>query len=397
MLNMLRFLVSTIFALGSAFASPASAIVGQYLEFVTKYHVDADSINATALKTRLEAMLMQRCGKDASCPTTAVYDDLKALTKTLPDASSSFLSPLDLKQLIASAQSYSLGVEMRGGIVYRVAADSSAAKLGVKRGDRIVLATRDGAMINPGAAFSDAKPVTVRLERDGKQLELSLTPALGLQAGLLIPEANLLSASTAYLRIPSFRVPSTATRVHSLLSSLQSRNPKELVIDLRFNTGGYLEEALLTLSAFLADGAVMQLQSRSATSTYSLRAGGVETIVGETVKRSSVSFAVKWSTRTVILVNPSTSSASEIFALSMKRGGSSVVGETSAGRARYAALPLKLSDGSELRLAVTRNAYPNGEPMPPSVAPTELVKDDPSALAKGADPVLEAALKLLEK
>lgn len=394
---MLRFLILTIFAFGSALASPASALVGQYLEFVTKYHVDADSINAAALKARLEAMLTQRCGKDATCPTTAVYDDLKALTKTLPDASSSFLSPIDLRQLVTSAQSYSLGVEMRFDIVYRVATDSSAAKLGVKRGDQLVSATREGATVNPSSNFSDAKPITLRLERDGKPLELSLTPALGLQAALLTPEATMLNASTAYLRIPSFRVPGTATRVHSLLSNLQSRNPKALIVDLRFNTGGYLDEALLTLSAFLPDGAVMQLQSRSATSTYSLRAGGVETIVGESVKRSSVGFAVKWSTRAVILSNTSTSSASEIFALSMKRGGSSIVGEVSAGRARYAALPLKLSDGSELRLAVTRNAYPNGDPMPPNVAPTEVVKDEPALLAKGADPVLEAALKLLEK
>ena len=394
---MLRFLVLTIFALSSALASPASALVGQYLEFVTKYHVDADSIDAAAFKARLEVMLTQRCGKDLTCPTTAVYDDLKALTKTLPDASSSFWSPLDLKQLIASNQSYSLGVELRGDIVYRVASDSSAVKTGLKRGDQILRATREGVAINLNANFSDAKPVTVRLERDGKQLELNITPALGLQAALLTPEATMLSASTAYLRIPSFRMPGTATRVHSLLSSLQSRNPKGLVIDLRFNTGGYLEEALLTLSAFLPDGAVMQLQSRSATSTYSLRAGGVETVIGAAIKRSSVNFAVRWPTRAVTLQNASTSSASEIFALSMKRGGSSVVGEISAGRARYAALPLKLSDGSELRLAVTRNAYPNGDPLPPSVMPTELVKDDPTLLAKGADPVLEAAVKLLEK
>lgn len=394
---MLRLLFLTIFALGSALASPASALVGQYLEFVTKYHVDADSINASTLKAQLEAMLAQRCGKDAACPTTAVYNDLKAITKTLPDASSSFLSPLDLKQLVTSAQSHSLGVELRGEIVYRVAADSSAARLGLKRGDQIISATREGAAVNLSASFSDAKPITVRLERDGKPLELSLTPGLGLQPLLLTPEVKLLSASSAYLRIPSFRVPGTATRVHSLLSSLQSRNPRGLIVDLRFNTGGYLDEALLTLAGFQPDGAVMQLQSRSAVSTYSLRAGGVETIVGENVKRSAVSFAVRWQTPTVILMNASSSSASEVFAIIMKRGGSSIVGEVSAGRARYAALPIKLSDGSELRLAVTRNAYPNGDPFPQNVTPTEQVKDDPMLLTKGADPVLEAAVKLLEK
>jgi carboxyl-terminal processing protease len=383
---MLRLLVFLLFALSSALASPASALVNQYLEFVTKFHVDADSLNAVALKARLEGMLKTRCGSDATCPTTAVYDDLKAITRTLPDATSSFLSPLDLTRLTQDAQRFSLGMEVRGDIVYRVARDSSAERAGLKRGDRLISALPN---------VTDARPVTLRVERDGKTLEVSVTPAIVGNA-LLNPETRWLEGGFAYLRIPTWRVPGTAQRVHSALSALQSRNPKGLVIDLRFNTGGYLEDALLSAAPFLGDGAVMQLQSRSATVTYSVRALGLEATQGEGIKRNTVDFAVAWRTRVVVLTNASTSSAAEVFALALKRAGVKVVGEQSAGRARYAALPIKLSDGSELRLAVTKNAYPNGDPMPLAVTPDETVKDEPSALARGQDPVLEAGVKALE-
>ncbi len=383
--------------LSSALASPASALVGQYLELVTKYHVEADAINAASLKTKLEAMVKQRCGTDATCPTTRIYDDLKSFTKTLPDGSSSFLSPVDLARVGSNAQRYALGLELRGDVVYRVASDSSAAKAGLRRGDRVLSVTRDGETVPVQAlSFVDAKPVNLAVEREGKPLQVVVSPGLGWQNALLQPESAVTSGGFAYLRIPSFRASDTAQRVHSLISALQSRNPKGLLIDLRFNTGGYLDQSLLSLSAFLEDGSVLGQQSRAASLTYSLRAGGVEAAQGETINRVALEFAVKYKGRIAVIVNASTSSAAEVFALALKRVGTRFVGETTAGRARYAALPIKLSDGSELRLAVTRNTYPNGDPLPMGLNPDVSVKDDVSALTRGADPVLEAGLKLLE-
>ncbi|NJK43929.1 MAG: hypothetical protein HC933_06265 [Pleurocapsa sp. SU_196_0] len=287
-LEMLRFFVSLLILLSpAALASPASVLVAQYLEFVTKYHVDAEELNAASLKTRLETMLKSRCGADATCPTTRVYDDLKTITRTLPDQTSSFLSPVDLLRLNTETKRYSLGLEIRGDIVYRVLNGSSAATQGVKRGDKVRGVTREGLSVPLNAlSFTDAKPVTVTLEREGKPVPVTLTPALNLQSALLNPESALLENSIGYVRIPSFRAPDTAQRVHSLVSALQSRNPKGLLIDLRFNTGGYLDQALLTLGAFLEDGAVLGLESRTASVTYSLRAGGVEVAQGEGVNAS---------------------------------------------------------------------------------------------------------------
>jgi carboxyl-terminal processing protease len=397
-LEMLRFFVMVLFALSAAAtASPASVLVNQYLEFVTKYHVDGDNLNTASLKTRLEGVLKTRCGADATCPTTRVYDDLKAVTRSLPDQSSSFLSPVDLLRLNTEAKRFSLGLEIRGDIVYRVVVGSSAATQGVKRGDRVLGVTRDGVNVPLNAlSFVDAKPVTLSVERDGKPVPLTLTPAVNLQSALLTPETALLENGVGYLRIPSFRAPDTAQRVHSLVSALQSRNPKGLLMDLRFNTGGYLDQALLTLAAFLEDGAVLGLESRTATTTYSLRAGGVEVAQGEGVKRLALTFATKFKGRVVVLVNNSTSSAAEVFALALERAGTQFAGEITAGRARYAALPIKLTDGSELRLAVTRNQYPNGNALPANLTPDSSVKDDVTALTKGSDPVLEAGVKLLE-
>jgi C-terminal processing protease CtpA/Prc len=161
---------------------------------------------------------------------------------------------------------------------------------------------------------------------------------------------------------------------------------------LRFNSGGYLDEALLTQSLFF-EGEVLQLRSKKSTASYGLRGGLIE-VAGVTqpqrLERPQV-----FSGAVVALVNGSTSSAAEVLGLAWRRAsGLRLVGEITAGRASYAALPIKMLDGSELRLAVIRNLYPNLEPLPARLEPDIAVRDDVSKLTE-KDPVLEAGVKLL--
>ena len=72
------------------------------------------------------------------------------------------------------------------------------------------------------------------------------------------------------------------------------------------------------------------------------------------------------------------------------------IGESSAGRSKYATLPLRLTEGSELRLAVIRHLYPSEEALLEKLTPDMLIKDDVQALNKNSDPILEAAQKQLE-
>ena len=397
---MIRNLVLTWFLLlGAATASPASDLAQQYLEFVTQYHVDADSLNIEAIKAKASTAVVLRCGADANCAAGRIYDDLKRITLSL-DTSSSFIAQPDLERIrleqLGDANldvRFALGIEVRDSIVYRVISGSSAADNGIKRGDKIVSISREGKVWTQNT-FPDAAPVVVRIERAGQAFDLTVTPASGLLMGLLAPEGRLLENGIAYLRIPSFKAIGTAQKVHNLLSSLTARGATKLVLDVRFNGGGYLDEALLTLSAFF-QGEVLKMRSKLGILTYTLKNGGLEAIGNS--NKVSLEFPYEFRGKTVVLVNAQTSSASEVLCLAWQRSSyTKFIGEPSAGRSKYATLPLRLLDGSELRLAVIRHLYPSEEPLLDKLIPDMAIKDDLQALSKGSDPMLEAAIKQLE-
>jgi carboxyl-terminal processing protease len=391
-----RVLVVVVLWCSAAWASPASELVKQYLEFVGQYHVDADNLDLNALQSRTEAMLLQRCGTDTACPSSKIYADLKGITQGLDNASN-FIAQPDLERVrleqLGDANldtRFALGIELRDNIVYRVLAGSSAFENGVKRGDKVLGITREGrAWSQP--TFPDATPVVLRLERAGQAFNLTVTPASGLLLGLQNPEGRMLGDTTAYLRIPSFKAIGTAQKVHNLLSNLVTRGAQKLVLDLRFNTGGYLDETLLTLSAFF-QGEVLKMRSKVGILTYVLKEGALEAIGAENKVRLEFPFVFKGSV--VVLVNAQTASAAEVMTLAWQRSSyTKFFGEPSAGRSKYATLPIQLLDGSELRLAVIRHLYPSEQPLLEKLIPDVAVKDDVQALNKGQDPVLEAALK----
>jgi carboxyl-terminal processing protease len=384
-----------------AVASPASELATQFYEFVSEYHVDADSLDLGLLKTRVNNAVQERCGNDQSCPVIKIYSDLIEITQKL-DTASQFVAQPDLERIRLEQLGdsnldvrYALGIELRENIVYRVLSGSSAFEVGLKRGDKILGMTRENRPWNIAQnSFPDAAPVTVRLERAAQTFDLTIIPASGLLMGLLTPEGRMLENNTAYIRIPSFKVIGTAQKVHNLLSNLASRGATQLILDLRFNTGGYLDETLLTLSAFF-QGDILKMRSRKAMLTYTLKNGVLEAIGNPS--KTSLEFPALFKGKIVVLVNAQTSSAAEVMALIWQRVSyTKFVGEISAGRSRYATLPLRLLEGSQLQLAVIRHLYLSQEPLLEKLTPDLIVTDDLQALNKGTDLLLEAGLGQLK-
>lgn len=399
---MKRVIITLLFCwFSQALATPASELVKQYVEFISEYHVDADTLDLNALKTRTQTALVLRCGSDSNCAAGKIYEDLKRITQSL-DSSSSFIAQPELERIrleqLGDAnldQRFALGIELRENIVYRVLTGSSAADIGVKRGDKILGMTRAGA---PWAisqnSFPDAAPVVLKIERAGQTFELTALPASGLLMGLLSPEGRLLENGIAYIRIPSFKAIGTAQKVHNLLNNLVTRGASKLILDLRFNAGGYLDETLLTLSAFF-QGEVLKMRSRLGILTYHLKNGVLEAV--SSTNKVQLEFPTAFTGKVIVLVNAQTSSAAEVMALAWQRASyTKFIGEISAGRSKYATLPLRFTEGSELRLAVIRHLYPSEQPLLEKLTPDILLKDDVQALNKGTDPLLEAAQKQLQ-
>ncbi len=136
-----------------------------------------------------------------------------------------------------------------------------------------------------------------------------------------------------------------------------------VVLDLRDNPGGLLDEAVAVASAFLDGGPVVSYERRGAKPRTLDAFEGGDT-----------------ATPLVVLVNPSTASAAEVVAGALQdRNRAVVVGTRTYGKGSVQE-PSTLSDGSALELTVGRYLTPSGralegigiEPdvvVPPGAAP----------------------------
>jgi carboxyl-terminal processing protease len=387
-----------------AWASPASEVSAQFLNYLENYYVEPDKLDLKTVRERLTVALGQECAEDANCPSSKIHAELSAIVKSFPDKTSRFLTPQEAaqKRLEAKGDSltdarFGLGLELRKSMVYRVLDNSPADKAGVLIGDVVLNIVRNNQPWTKNLEFSDNAPVTFMLERRKVALEKSMIPELGWLTNLAFPEARVLKPGrVGYIRVPSFRMAGTAARVHAQIANLLSARAPALILDLRFNSGGSLDEMLLTLSGFM-DGEVLQLRARNAAQVYSLKNGGIDAVNGGKTSRYALEKPTSFKGSLIVLTNSSTSNAAELFALILQRRQvARFIGESSFGQCQTALAPLQLLDQSELRLATVKNLFANGETIPDKLEPDYAMIDDFAAIKQGHDLVLETAVSWLE-
>jgi carboxyl-terminal processing protease len=392
-----------------AFSSPASDLASQFQTFLTRYYVEPSKLDLNAIRAKLERALKTNC-TDKDCAAQKLHETVRSITRELPDGVSSYRTPeevarLQLEQGGDASQDtrYDLGWDVRRDkqnrdVVVRLLEGGPAALAGVQVGDVIEEAShgvKAGALRD--VPFTNSSAAGLKILRRGKRLNLYVTPVTGTITTMLQPSVKLLTVRNSkvlYLRIPSFRSIGTAQRLHDAISKFSSQNPAALVLDFRYNAGGFLDEAMLFLSA-LTEGAVLQLRSRQATQTYSVQNGTLE--VDSPARTVTLDRYTRFDGPVFALVNASTSSSAEILvALLAHENLARVIGEPTRGLAAYAVLPLRMTDGSELRLASVRNHYADHEPFSKKVIPDRPVPDDLNALTEGKDAMLEEVMTELE-
>ncbi|MFT5680662.1 MAG: carboxyl-terminal processing protease [Myxococcota bacterium] len=144
-----------------------------------------------------------------------------------------------------------------------------------------------------------------------------------------------------------------AARLEELMKKIPDGSG--LLLDLRDNQGGLLEEALAAASLFLEGGAVI---------TYRRRSDGVDEALVATGNR-------RWSAPVVILTNERTSGTAEVFASALQdHRAATLVGSTTTGRAAEPGY-YPVGSGLVLQLADTNLRAPSGR----SWAGTGLIPD----------------------
>jgi carboxyl-terminal processing protease len=175
----------------------------------------------------------------------------------------------------------------------------------------------------------------------------------------------------------------TTTRVAESLTALQGQADGRLagiVLDLRSNPGGVLDEAVRLADLFLRQGPVVSVVGRHPASRQSFVASGKSTVPDVPM---------------IVLINGGSASASEIVAAALQDAGRAVViGSSSYGKGSVQTV-LRMPDNGELILTWARLMAPSGYPLHrhgviPTICTADL-PDDAAYLATGLTRAATAA------
>ncbi|HEY6730026.1 MAG TPA: S41 family peptidase [Solirubrobacterales bacterium] len=261
-------------------------------------------------------------------------------------------------------------IEVKRGLrVGQVFPGSPAEQAGIEVGDTIVsvegesIAGESSAEATKKIKGPEGTEVTigVRDAKGGKTRELTLT-----RAEVTLPNVSGRFEKVDGRRLGYVRLLSFSEGAHGQLAQAVEKVEKEgvegIVLDLRHNPGGLLDEAVRSASLFLPEGEVVV---RTASRTQ-----------GESVHKTSGGRIS--SLPVVVLIDRGTASAAEILAAALADdGGAEVVGTRSYGKGVFQE-EQGLSNGGALKLTVGEYFTPEGVNLAKShgIHPDVKVEDD---------------------
>jgi len=323
-----------------------------------------------------------------------VYGAIKGMLATL-DPHSSFFDPDENKEMKAelTGEFHGVGMEVatKDGEIVVIAPIEGfpAAKAGIKPGDRLV--SIDG-VTTAGMSVTDAvkrikgkKGTTVRLEvlREGTPEPLAFDIVRD-TIKIAPVDSKLLDGKIGYVRIKSF-MDKTSRHLREQLDAMEKAAGGPLaglVLDLRDDPGGLLDEAVGVADEFLASGVIVSTEGKHKKATD---------VAYATLKGTRLGFPM------VVLVNSGSASASEIVAGALQdQKRALIVGTKTFGKGSVQTL-YELPDGSALKLTIALYYTPahrsiQGEGIVPDVyVPTTLAPEPDAKREKDLDKHLKGA------
>lgn len=299
----------------------------------------------------------QYVGRDQLDDRALIYGAIDGMTQAVGDTGhTDFMTPEERAERNENLSGSYVGIGVRidatdEGLprVVDVFADSPAEAAGLRPGDVIMEVdgrSTAGATIDEVAGWvrgeeGTSVTVVVRAEGTGPARTYAIVRAdvpLDPVSWVLVP-----GSTTALLRLDQFSH-GAADEIVLALKDLQAAGAERLVLDLRGNPGGYVNEAVGIASQFLAEG-VVYVERNAA---------------GEETTHEVTPDGVAYDLPLVVLVDSDTASSSEIVSGALQDAGRArIVGETTYGTGTVLG-EFVLSDGSALRIGTVEWLTPSG-------------------------------------
>jgi carboxyl-terminal processing protease len=229
---------------------------------------------------------------------------------------------------------------------------TAAYKAGIRYGDRIVAIDGQSAegwgvsQVQNKLLGPPGTPITVKVARAGQAEPLEFHMTRGSVASPSIPNIFMLGGGVGYVGLQKSFNTTTAEEMNRALQQLHSQDMSSLIIDLRCNRGGLVDQAFRVVNHFLYSGErVVLMKGRpSVFPTSDLRARNTQP--------DDIPI--------VVLIDRGSASAAEIVAAAFQDHDRAVlVGESSFGKGLVQS-PYTLRDGSGLILTEGKYYTPSG-------------------------------------
>ncbi len=235
-------------------------------------------------------------------------------------------------------------------IVMEVIAGGPSEKAGLLQGDRIL---KVGDKVIAGVGFPQdsmvrrmkgpaGSKVNITVGRGKENIEFEITR--GKIPVHCVDAAFMVNETTGYIKLSKFSK-TTFQEVNIAAMKLLGQGMKKLIFDLRDNTGGYFDQAMMLCNLFLEKGDEIVYMQGLHRKKEEYKADGK---------------GILKDIKLCVLINENSASSSEIFAGAIQdndRG--TIIGRRSFGKGLVQE-PIYFSDGSGLRLTVARFYTPSG-------------------------------------
>ena len=328
---------------------------GMWLGYLLSPRVDLDSSQRKMLEV---LALINREYVDDVPLDSLVEITIPELLHNL-DPHSAYISAKDLERVNSELEGSfgGIGIQFQTPgdtvTVVEVIAGSPAYKAGLLPGDRIVTVDSTdiaGKKLSNEEIFAKLRgpkgtKVKLSIRRPGEKNLKNFTLVRGDIPQAIIEGVYMTPDSIGYVRVSRF-ARDTYEQFYKALVNLRFEGAKSFIVDLRGNTGGYMEPAVMMANEFLEPGSVIvETRGRNLDDNSTIEADGT---------------GLFQDTPLAVLIDEVSASASEIFSGAMQDNDRAVIiGRRSFGKG-LVQKPILLADSSELRLTVQRYYTPSG-------------------------------------
>lgn len=260
-------------------------------------------------------------------------------------------------------------------VVNRVMEGGPAELGGMKAGDILLevdgKSYEDSNQMAAAIRGEEGTSVDITYKRDGAKKTVTLVRS---EVKELSVYSTIIDKKYGYIQITSFEE-ETAKQFRTELADMENKGVKGLVIDLRNNPGGMMDQCIEVADILLPEAMI----------TYTKDKNGKQETYNSDEHCTDLNY--------VLLVNGNSASAAEIVAAAVKDNGGKLVGEKTFGKGVIQGT-IDLQDGSAMSLTIMEYFSPNGNKIhQKGVKPSHkvILPDDATT-----DVQLEKALELLK-